>query len=246
MDAEPLSPVTFGADDYFPLFTPDGKRLVYTSGRGGKYNLFWTASDGSGAPERLTDSDHWQKPTSWSRDGRVLLMNDLPVSEDGKRMKGDVMQVNFAEGQRSMTAVAQGAARELEGKFSPDGRFIAYASDESGEWEIYVRGYPDGVKRQVSVGGGRAPEWNPAGGELFYANSNALLALPIVDGRPAGPVRKLFGNARGVTSHGYAVRRDGQRFLLVEGVETASAPQQLNVVSNWVRVAEGRTRTEQR
>lgn len=246
VDGEPLSPVTFGADDYFPLFSPDGKRVVYTAGREGRYNLFWTPSDGSGPPERLTEGAHWQKPTSWSRDGRVLLMNDLPVAANGERMKGNVLQVNFAEG-RAVTAVAQTAARELEGKFSPDGRFIAYASDESGEWEIYVRGYPDGVKRQVSVGGGNAPEWNPMGGELFYVSpSGEMWALPISGGRPAGSAKQLFGSPGGVATRGYAVSRDGQRFLFVENVESPRSPQQLHVVSNWVGIAEGRTRTAQK
>jgi serine/threonine-protein kinase len=128
---------------------------------------------------------------------------------------------------------------ETAPRFSPDGHWIAYRSNESGRNEIYVRPYPGpGGKWQISTEGGTEPVWNPKGGELFYRNGNKMMAVDITS-QPAfsaGKPRMLFEGAFALSprsSANYDVSPDGQRFLMVEASKQGQAPEQINVVLNW-------------
>jgi serine/threonine-protein kinase len=124
--------------------------------------------------------------------------------------------------------------------FSPDGKWLAYSSDESGRREIYIRPYPGpGGKRQISTDGGQEPVWNPGGGELFYRRGNKVMAVSIdtESGFSAGSPRMLFEGSYLPTTASfsyYDVSPDGERFLMLKPVETeATAPAQIHVVLNW-------------
>jgi serine/threonine-protein kinase len=217
-----------------PRWSPDGKYIAYTSSASGQYNLFRARADGSGAAERLTQSAHPQLPTSWSRDGRLLLFNDIDPTT-----RLDVWALPL-DGDRKPFALVNTRARELAGAFSPDGRWIAYQSDETGRYEVYVKAYPAlGERHQVSNGGGQNPSWSGTGDEIFYVAEERLWRVPVQAGaalRLGRPEmlfeRKELGNS---TVREYDVNANATRFLCLEDVSPELAVPQLRVVVNWSR-----------
>jgi Tol biopolymer transport system component len=222
---EPLTRLTPGDDDWYGLFTPDGKRVLYTAQtEDGRFNVFSIRADAGGAPERLTNSANWQAPTSISPLAPVLLINDIEVGTS------DILQVDLANPQRPAAPLIKTPAHEAAAVFSPDGKWIAYMQAVSGVQEVFVQAYPDGPRTQVSVDGGSKPTWNPNGGELFYASGNGVLAVRIADGiRQGPPVPVATLHWAGKTNAQWDVSRDGSRLLVIEN-EHAS---QINVVLNW-------------
>jgi Tol biopolymer transport system component len=222
-----LTRLTFGKDEWFTLWTPDGKNIVFTSGRAGQYNIYMKPADGSGDAERLTVHEHQQKASSWSPDGRVLLLNVVDPDSGG-----DIYQLSLDD-DRTLTPFLKTPFFELNPKFSPDGRWVAYGSTESGRWEVYVRAYPSGEKHLVSVEGGRQPFWHPNGRELFFTSGSSLKAVSFSD-RPSlhvGAPRTLFelSSVPGLNNENIDVSANGERFLVAEKEEI----RQLNVVLNW-------------
>ena len=230
VEREPLARLTFGDDDILPLWKPDGQRLVFTSGQSGRYNIFSTPTDGSGKAEQLTDSAHAQKATSWSPAGDVLLLNDIDPSTDL-----DILELSVDR--KQTRAFMRTRFRELEAVFSPDGHWVAYQSDESGQFEVYVQPYPGpGAKTQISVDGGMAPFWNHNERELFYQTATGMMAVPVLDVqtlRVGVPVRLFAYSKTGAPGREYDVSPDGQRFLMIEKAEGGRVPSQLNLVLNW-------------
>ncbi|MET0280110.1 MAG: protein kinase [Steroidobacteraceae bacterium] len=217
-------------------WSPDGRQLIFGSERSGVSNAYRQAADGSGEPERLLASDTLQMPISYTPDGQLL------VSVGVAGQQRDIHLMNL-DGQRRSQPLIHGPANELWAEVTPDGRWLAYDSDESGQFEVYVRPYPDayqGSRWQVSAAGGRQPVWSRNGRELFYRDfSGALMAVPVAAGRsfaPGRPVR-LF-EAPGYLGAGaqgggrtYDVAPDGSRFLMVRIGEQPTTP--LVVVVNW-------------
>ena len=198
------TPLTPGDDDWFGVFTPDGTRVLYTSAvhEGGSiwYNVFSTPADGSGAPVRLTTGPSWQKASAvkLADAGEVFLYNvrSLPGRGPGAAVPGtdhDIWQRHMDEPSGAQPLVATPGKEESEAAFSPDGRWIAYESDEAGRFDIYVKGYPDGPRTVVSPEGGGKPVWNPkTGGEVFYQKGTSVFAVTIVNGRRVGPAKRVF------------------------------------------------------
>jgi Tol biopolymer transport system component len=231
---ETLTRFTFeGTVNGYPAWTPDGKRMAFISNKEGPLNIFWQLADGSGGLERLTTSDDVQTPNSWSPDGKLLAFNELTPST------GIVVSV-LRLSDRKAQPILQTQFNESAPRFSPDGRWLAYVSDESGRYEIYVQPYPGpGGKWQISTDGGTEPVWNPNGRELFYRSGDKMMAVDIAT-QPSFIVGKplmLFeGQYRPtpVTFPNYDVSPDGQRFLMLKPSEQAqTAPTQINVVLNW-------------
>jgi len=221
-----------GTTNLGPVWTPDGKRIAFSSNKEGPGTLYWQLADGGGL-ERLATGDYSQTPNSWSPDGQLLsfietnptTQRDIWVLRLSDRQAQPFLQTRFDEGGH---------------RFSPDGRWLAYVSDESGRPELYVQPYPGpSGKRQISTEGGTEPVWNRNGRELFYRAGDKLMAVEITT-QPAlsvGKPRVLF-EGRYVPSPSspanYDVSPDGQRFLMVKPNEQEqAAPTQINVVLNW-------------
>jgi hypothetical protein len=210
--------------------------VVYTTLGSGPRQLFRRAADATGQPQPLTDVEaDLSAPTSFSSDGQLLVL--------GRR--GDIGTLDLRT-KSGMVPLLREPFTEGNGEISPDGRWIAYESNESGRFEVYVRPFPnvDGSKVQVSVDGGREASWNRRGGELFYlALDGGLMAVPFSSAqasRPGAP-RKLFDTMPPPSNPAriYDATRDGQRFIVLKN---ADVPVQFSVVVNWgdeVRAALG-------
>jgi eukaryotic-like serine/threonine-protein kinase len=234
LSREALSRLTFqGKLNADPTWTPDGKRIAFYSNMEGPVNLYWQLADGSGGPQRLTTSDYFQNPNSWSPDGQLLAYHEVnPTTQR------DIWVLRLKD--RKTEPFLRTPADESAPRFSPDGRWLTYVSNESGRFEIYVQPYPGpGGKWQISTNGGTEPVWNPNGHELFYRNGDKMMAVDISSqpGFSAGKPRMLFEGHYLPTTVGqpdYDVSPDGQRFLMVKPTEQAqAAPTQINVVLNW-------------
>jgi eukaryotic-like serine/threonine-protein kinase len=215
------------------IWSPDGTRIIFSSNRGGHFDLYRKSADGSGAEELLYADGLNKYPTSWSPDGKFVM-----YWASGDPKTGADIWVLPLEGERKPFPFLKTAFTEQGGPFSPDGRWIAYASDESGRPEIYVVPFPGpGGKRQVSTSGGGFPRWRKDGKELFYlAPDGRLMAAEI--GIKAveveiGAVRPLSGPLQlDLQGFPYDVSADGQRFLAIVRNEQ-SAPEPLTLVQNW-------------
>jgi serine/threonine-protein kinase len=239
-DAGPttLTRATFDpSTDLLPVWTPDGRRLMFTSERTGVRNLFSQAADGTGNVEQLTESPNIQSATAVSPDGRFLLF-----TETAPKTGEDVMQVALDATHRVMPLV-QSAYIERNGIVSPDGRWLAYEANDSGRFEIYVRPYPDVTSGRwlVSNAGGTQPLWAPNGQELFYISAGALMQVG-VSRRPSWSattpmllLKEGYRTIPGLSSgRMYDVAPDGRRFLMIKegGTATAAAPRFV-VVQHW-------------
>jgi Tol biopolymer transport system component len=234
LSRDTLTRLTFGAKvNTNPVWTPDGKRVVFQSNKEGTPNLFWQPADGSGALERLTTSEYTDAAMSWSPNGQLLAFIEITPSTGY-----DIWVLRISD--RKPQPFLRTPFNESVPQFSPDGRWLAYISDESGRFEVYVQPYPGpGGKWQISTGGGTEPVWNPNGRELFYRSGGKMMAVDIATqpGFSAGKPRVLFEGQyqpTPATFPNYDVSPDGQRFLMLKASESAeTAPTQINVVLNW-------------
>jgi len=227
-----LTRLTFQGINANSAWTPDGKRLAFQSSNGGPLNLSLQPADGSGAPERLTNREVRQAPSSFSPDGQLLAFVETTPNTGM-----DIWILRMSD--RKAQPFLQTPANEGGPQFSPDGRWLAYSSNESGRTEIYVQPYPGpGGKWQISNDGGAEPMWNPNGRELFYRNGNKMMAVD-VSVQPTftpGNPRVLFEGQylpTGAALPYYSVTPDGQRFLMVKASEQEQAATQINIVLNW-------------
>lgn len=247
-----LTRLTFDGSSSDPIWTPEGKRVTFSAVREGaagiqrNLNLFWKPGDGSGPEERLTTSGNSQLPGSWSPDGKYLTFVETdPVT-------GSDIWVLALEGDRKPRPFLRTQARELMPKFSPDGRWLVYVSDESGQNEVYVQPFPGpGAKSRISSEGGSEPLWSRDGRELFYRDArNAarrqVLAVPVQTSPSfsAGPPRLLFQGTQAphINGQNYDVAPNGQRFLMIQSGQGPPATQ-INVVLNWFEELKQRVST---
>jgi hypothetical protein len=224
------------AADVYPVWSPDASRIVWASNREAIYHLYERATSGAGQDALLLKSDYFKFPTDWSRDGRFIIYREI-----NPKTKYDVwvLPVHPQNAALSPFPLLHTEANEAAAVLSPDGQWIAYNSDESGPYEVYVQSFPGGGgKRQVSTGGGIGPRWRGDGKELFYhALDGKLMAAAVKSGasffESGKPVALFEFRAGGylITPY-YDVTRDGQNFLLSTILENeVAAP--LTVVVNW-------------
>jgi serine/threonine protein kinase/Tol biopolymer transport system component len=224
------------ANDFNPVWSPKGDRIVWASSRdGGIINLYQKAASFAGKDTQLLKSDYPQIPTDWSRDGHLIIYN-----QGDPKTKSDVWALPApGSGEPKPFPLIQTEANEGFGTLSPDGRWLAYVSDVSGRFEVWVQSFSDGSgKRQVSNGGGNSPRWRSDGSELFYYSGDGkLMAAKVRTGESFemdAPVSLFEFRAGNILTAfcPYAVTRDGQRFLINAVVDTEqNAP--LTVVVNW-------------
>jgi serine/threonine-protein kinase len=254
--------LTFGdAAHYFPVWTRDGQYVSYSrdtdltarSGLGGT-GIYVKRADGSGTARliyqgRIEEDDTGQRiaminPSSWSPDGRTLL-----VHESTEQGGWDLSLLHLDENGEMETYEGYATTQfaEMYGEFSPDGSLIAYQSDESGAWQVYVRPYPDtGGRWQVSAQGGAYPRWSGDGTELFFRSGQDVMAVVVRrqdgSGRPTfGKPSRLFAGSYLDLSpfSAYDVAPDGQRFVMFPGpTDAGSDGGKAVAIFNWLQELE--------
>jgi Tol biopolymer transport system component len=236
-----LTPLTFAGVNYAPVWSADGKRVVFRNTVNGRTGIFWAPADGSGQPERLLATDGPTTPTSFARDSSVLLFyqgRSHPIGIWVLPLPG----AGGAEQKAHLLFQPLPSVNNIRPQLSPDGKWVAYDSTESGVPQIYVRPYPGpGEKIPISTEGGHSARWSRDGRELFYRNGDRLIAVDVMTAPDfrVGTPKTLFDWPQDATSTsmqpgtGYDVSLDGKRFLMVQRTGENPGPTQLQVVQDW-------------
>jgi Tol biopolymer transport system component len=237
-----LTQLTFDSgNETFPIWSPDGRWIMFGSDRDGGWKLYRRRVDGIGSDERVAVSADAMVPQSWTPNGESVVYLQRPANLGLLPLSGARTPRLFDQ------ARFEGFGRlDGHGQVSPDGRWLAYASNESGPWQVYVQSFPTrgSGKYQISMTGGISPVWRHDGRELFYYSSEGRLVAVPIQADPTftvgaavplftanllgGPVSSIPWRTQ------YAVSGDGQRFLLNEPLYQADVHAPVTVVTNWI------------
>ncbi|HSQ19476.1 MAG TPA: hypothetical protein VLR92_03795, partial [Blastocatellia bacterium] len=231
-----LTRFTHGGVSYGPVPSPDGTRVAYEATRDGVAGALLARIDGSGE-QRLTSTKRIDIPTSWSPDGKLLALTSFGESGNYE------VRLIPVEGDYTPQMFVQEPFNAGGARFSPDGHWVAYVSDESGNNEVYVRPYPEGTRVQISAAGGTQPVWSNNGRELFFRSGDALLAVSVTPGPSltAGKPLVLFSRSMQEDSSGraygfmadYDVSNDGRRFVFPKYTPSSSNAPRPRVILGW-------------
>jgi Tol biopolymer transport system component len=230
-----VTPLTADAGvESHAVWSPTGERVAYESSR--DWNIFTHSTNGPGVGELLVDAPELQRPADWSREG--ILLYDQMIGNSGQH---DIWAMEVARGARTATRFVASSADERNAQFSPDGRWVAYETNESGEYQIVVQSFPTPTRtRPVSIDGGVQPRWRADGRELYFIGpGKTLMAAPVTAfgstfevGKPVALFSTRIVSGRIADIHAqYAVSRDG-RFLINETTDVRTAP--ITLILNWV------------
>ncbi len=215
-----------------PTWTPDGERITFASDRDGQWNLYWIKADGSNAPERLIRGANPQLPNSWSRDGRHLVFTEFDPAS------GPDVWILTAGTNAVVRPFVRTSGAQWGGSFSPDGKWLAYTSDESGRNQVYVAPFPGpGEKFQISTAEGTEPVWGRETREIFYRFWKGLMCVDYMED-PAfvpGPPRMVLSGEYETCEipvfPNYDVSADGRQFVLIPREHREK--QQIRFDLNW-------------
>ena len=233
--ARTLERFTFdSAEDESPVWHPDGRRIAFATNRAGGRTTILKAIDGSGGDQRIGDHGPWHHHLgAWSPDGNTLSM----AMTESTGTSWNLFQLRLGRPGVAVPEVTLPYTVQAT-TFSPDGKWLAYASDESGRFEVYIDTPQFGNKRQLSVNGGAEPLWSRDGREIFYRRGDGLIAVSVSTGSALviGPARPLFEGRFEPIDWGernYDVSPDGQRFLMIRS-ESGRGEAEIRVVMNWL------------
>jgi len=224
------------AADRSPLWTPDGQSLVFRSDRKGMYSVFRRLADGTGQTTLIAELPGEGTLTSVSPDGETLVYEEWQP-ETGS----DIKQISLV-GEPNPQSVLASDASERHARISPDGRWLAYSSDELGQREVFVRPFPnvaDGGPWRVSQSGGAEPIWSPDGTDIYYRQGNTVLAASVETAPAFVTTRRqeLFSGpyqrSTGFHSYSYDISPDGERFLMIRESEDDARGSEIIVVQDW-------------
>jgi serine/threonine-protein kinase len=237
-----LTKLTFdAAPEVSPLWTRDGQRVAFWSNRGEKKGVYWKAADGTENDEFL-GAGHY--PAFWSADGKAMVLTEW----DAEAMNYD-LGILPLEGDRKLSLLLKEKYNEAQPRISPDGLWMAYTSNESGQNQVFVRPFPgvEGGRWQVSISGGDSPLWSPDGREIFFRNGETVMAVPVKTDPTFSPgTPKVLFRGTYVSSvlwfddwdqSTWDISPDGKRFLMMKETGLAASgrvrARKINVVLNW-------------
>jgi serine/threonine-protein kinase len=243
LDRAALTRLTTEWTNNAPFWTPDGTRLGFSSQRLGVRTLFWQPADGHAGMESLTSSHFSQSSGSWSPDGATLMFDQLNPTT------GWALWIMSMAGNRRLQPFIQTTFSELSPRFAPNGRWVAYVSDESEQndravpqsgalprlatHDVYVRPFPGpGRKIRISHDGGAEPVWSRDGREIFYLRGSDVMAVKTNSTGDLSPETPHLLFRRATLFGGYDVSPDG-RFLMIDDVPSSVAAAPIAVVVNW-------------
>jgi hypothetical protein len=230
------------AVDDMPVWSPDGTQIVWSSQREGVADLYQRASNLADDETALLKSPEPKFPQDWSSDGRFLIYSVNRGDRDGRNLDLWLLPL---QGEQKATQFLGTSFTESQGRFSPDSRYVAYVSNESGKSEVYVRSFSSdgkaGGQQMISQGGGSQPLWRPDGKELFYISADTkVMAVPVSTAstfqRLGAPMAlftaPIYGGGRNPNAHRWAAMPNGQKFIIIT-VLTEAAPELITVITNW-------------
>jgi dipeptidyl aminopeptidase/acylaminoacyl peptidase len=237
-----MSNVTTDGVSHWPVWSPDGSRIGYRAGQMGHFRLWHVPADRSGPARQIPADGPWQSVEAFSPDGKMVLYATSRIPFMPK------LELAPIEGGARPQPLDESKFAQGSAKFSPDGRWLTYCSNESGRPQVFVQSFPGpGPKVQVSNEGGTDPVWRRTGGELFYRNGDRMMAVDVSTeptfsaSRPRELWRRAYSHgmssscgAPGVTSSNYDVTPDGQRFLMIQDDDQAApSASQAIFVQGW-------------
>jgi serine/threonine-protein kinase len=231
------SRITFGGNNrFYPVWRPTGDRLAFSSGNSAPNAIASAAADGSGGQAALLEREGEQYPTSWARDGTIVF--EYRNRDEPSLANWDVWVLPPGG---EPTPIVSTPFDEGAPALSPDGQWIAYMSDKSGQDEIYVRPYPGpGPEVTISTGGGTGALWSRSGTELFYMEGNRLMSVAVRPGSTfdwGAPALLFSGTYETLAVDGvanYDVTPDGRRFVMVKPDDDSESTGEVVLVQNWV------------
>jgi len=247
LDRGPVTRLSFGGGDRRPVWSPDGRMVAFIRDTGGTSVVTARYADGSRPDTMLARLDRQVQEVDWSHDGKWLVMR----TDNGNAGAGDLVGKRL-QGDTTPVVLVASSFTELHPAVSPDGRWLAYTSNESGNNEVYVRPFPntnDG-RWQVSTAGGRAPRWSRDGKELFFVDrGGTMVSAPVASGATfsVGALRSLFsttGFALDDFHQAYDVAPDGRTFIIAAPLQLTATtrPPQMVRVDHWFKDLEARVR----
>jgi eukaryotic-like serine/threonine-protein kinase len=230
LQRQALRRLTFENDNRDVMWAADGKKVAYSSDRNGEGEIYEKLADGSGPEEELLRLPDWGFASSFSPDGR-----EVAITLKDPKTNYDVLTMHLPPAGKPRPFL-NSPANEWFAQFSPDSRWVAYESDESGRSEIYVQPFSgQGGRWQISNNGGQRPVWPLKDAEIFYAQGNKLVAVPVQTGSTfsAGSPHELFAGDYFASGHYFDATPDGQHFFFIKSLTGASGLAELRVVLNW-------------